>query len=491
MPEPSDSRASIPDSLDRSAFSGMAWSGAAKWSTQIFTWIGTVAVARILTPADYGLLTMATVFMSVLYMLSEFGIGTAVVNLREISSEKLHRLNALCALLGLAATLATALFAIPLGLFFKAPDLPPVLLVLGLVFVISSFQVVPTALLRRELKFRSLAAIDVTRGLLVPIVTFAGALLGLRYWALVLGSIASSLITTLLTLQRKRVPFAWPRPEGLRNVLHYSRHILIGRLAWVIYQDGDFAVAGRRLSQAAVGDYSLAFTLATSPIGKITDVLSNVAPSLFSALQGDRTALKRYFLNLSEVLCLVTFPMSLGFALVAADLVPFVLGAKWSGVATPLVLLSVYAGARSVTTLYSHVFDATRETRFGMWLSIAGAIFLLAGFIVGSFWGTVGIAAAWMVIHPMLSAVSFSRVSRVLTITPGEYFKALRLGFDGTVAMAIVVLGFERLIASDWPLAARLACSIIVGATTYVSVTWALHRTRLLQIRDWVNRVRG
>ena len=441
-------------------------------------------------PSDYGLMVMASVFLSIVMTLSEFGVGSAVVTLRELTSEKLRQLNSLSLLLGLAGTLVTAVMAYPLGLFFRAPELPPVVLAVGFTFLISSLETVPAALLRRELRFRTLALIDVTRGLLVPAVTLGGALLGLRYWALVLGSLVAAGITASCTVYCRRVAFARPRLEGLREVLDFSRDVIISRLAYVVYQDGDFAVAGRRLGQAAVGDYSLAWTLATSPIEKVTMLLSDVTPSLFSAVQNDRPALRRYFLNLSEILCLATFPASVGIALVSHDLVAVVLGVKWLGAATPLALLALYAGARSVTSLYGHLYIATRETQFMMWTSIAGAVLLLSGFIAGSIWGTAGIAAAWLVIHPALSAYSFTRVRRVLDLTAADYLQALRLGLDGAAVMALVLLPFQAFVAPGWSPSVRLVASILLGAITYGLTTFILHRRRLREIIAWLKRVR-
>lgn len=478
-------------SLDRSMLAGVAWVSAAKWSAQLIGWASTILVARILTPADYGLLTMASVFFGIVYILSEFGVGTAVITLRELPDSELRQLNAFSLLLGLGGTLLTAAMAYPLGVFFRAGELPPVVVVLGLTFLISSFQTVPLALMRRELRFRTLAIIDVTRGLLVPAVTLAGAVVGLRYWALALGSVVGALITTGLALYFRPLPFSWPRLQGLRPALNFSRDILVGRLAWIVFQDGDFAVAGRRLGQAAVGDYSLAWTLATSPIEKVTMVLSDVTPSLFSAVQHDRPALKRYFLNISEVLCLATFPASVGMALVSTDLVSVVLGPKWVGATLPLAILALYAGARSVTILYAHLFNATRETRFGMWIAVVGAVVLLAGFIVGSHWGPAGIAAAWLILHPLLSAVALRRAQRILQMRWAEYLQALRLGLDGTLIMALILLGFQSFVAESWPAGVRLAGSIALGASSYIVATWMLHRERLMHILAWIRRVRS
>ena len=478
------------DRLDRSALSGAAWSAVAKWCSQLVAWGGTIVVARILTPADYGLLSMAGVFLALVLALSEFGIGTSVLTLRELRPEQLRQLNAFALLLGVAGTLLTLLAAFPLGLFFRAPNLPPVLAVVGLTFTISSLQTVPVALLRRALRFRTLAMIELARGLIVPVVTLVGALLGLRYWALALGSVVGALVTTTLTLTRQREGFAWPRTSSLHVVLRFSRDLLVGRLAWITYQNGDFAVAGRRLGEAALGSYTLAWTLANTPIEKVAGMLSDVAPSLFSAVQHDRAALRRYFLNLTELLCLAILPASVGLALVSSDAVSVLLGPKWEGTAAPLALLALYAGARSMSNLYSHVFNATRETRYAMWMSVLLAGLLVPGFIVGSRFGTVGLATAWLVLHPMFSVLVFRRLRRVLDLRVAEYVQSLRLGVDGTGLMVAIVLGFQWFLAQTWPAGIRLAVSILLGATTFTLATWMLHRSRLRQIIGWLRRIR-
>lgn len=469
----------------------MAWVGAVKWSAQIVSWGSTVLVARILVPEDYGLLTMAATFMGVVAMLSEFGVGSAIVTLRELSDDTLGQLNTFALILGLSGTAVTALMAYPLGLFFRAPELPWILVVVGTTFSLNALQVVPLALYRRELNFRTIAMIDLARLLITPVITLVGAILGLRYWALALGTVIGTLITTVITLYRRPQPFTWPTRAGLAPIMTFSRHILIGRLAWIVYQDGDFTVAGRRLGKYAAGVYGLAWTLASSPIEKITALLQEVTPSLFSKVQDDRPALKRYFLNLSEILCVATFPASVGLALVSSDLVDVVLGPKWHAAAAPLALLALYAGARSVTSLYGALFVATRETRFSMWTSVALAITLIIGFVVGSNWGPAGIAAAWLVIHPSFSAFSFTKVRKVLTLTASEYLRALRLGLDGAAVMGAGVLLFQHYVSQDWESWVRLPVEIILGGGIFAGTTFLIHGKRLREIMSWLKRVRG
>src|SRR3989449_10476258 len=121
-------------------------------------------------PPRSTLFPYTTLFRSIM-VVSEFGIGSAVIPLRELSDAQLSQLNTTSLFLGAAGFLATAVAADPLARFFRAPLLPPVLIATAAGFIVASFGVVPAALLQRQLRFRSLALIDLVRGTLIPAAT--------------------------------------------------------------------------------------------------------------------------------------------------------------------------------------------------------------------------------------------------------------------------------------------------------------------------------
>src|SRR2546430_11858526 len=112
---------------------------------------------------------MAAIYLGLITLLSEFGLGTAVLAVRELSVEQLNQLNGLAVLLGLASLLASCIVAIPLGRFFHAPQLPLVVVAMSTTFVITSFKTVPLALLQRDLRFKTLAFIDLSQALVLAI----------------------------------------------------------------------------------------------------------------------------------------------------------------------------------------------------------------------------------------------------------------------------------------------------------------------------------
>ena len=183
----------------------VAWTAATKWVAQALSWASWLIVARLLTPEDYGLVGMATIYLGLITLVSEFGLGTAVLAIRELSDEQIRQLHGLAALLGVAGLLASCALAIPLGRFFRAPDLPLVVVMMSATFVIASLRTVPLALLQRELRFKALAWIDLGQTLVLTVSMVGFAAAGFRYWTLVCGAVLGALVSTGAVLRLRRV----------------------------------------------------------------------------------------------------------------------------------------------------------------------------------------------------------------------------------------------------------------------------------------------
>src|SRR3989454_11636004 len=149
--------------LDRSLVQGIAWTSGAKWAGQLLGWASTLIVARLLTPADYGLVGMASIYLGLITLVSEFGLGSTVITLRDLSEHQVAQLNGLSVLFGVASFAASCAAAVPLGRFFHAPQLPAVVVVMSTAFVVTAFKTVPFSLLQRELRFRALAIVETGR----------------------------------------------------------------------------------------------------------------------------------------------------------------------------------------------------------------------------------------------------------------------------------------------------------------------------------------
>ena len=138
-------------------------------------------------------------------------------------------------------------------------------------------------------------------------------------------------------------------------------------------------------------------------------------------------------------MALLVFPATIGMALVAPEFVPLVLGSKWNGVIAPLELLALHALIRSNVVLLPPLLNVIGEERLVMWNNVMAMIVLPISFYIGSHWGTVGIAAGWVAIYPLVQIPLFSRIFRRINLPLSEYLGSLWPAVSSCLVMAISI----------------------------------------------------
>jgi PST family polysaccharide transporter len=422
---------------------------------------------------------MAALYLNLALYVSQAGIGDAVITFRELTRRQIAQLNTLAVIAGILAVALSCGLSKPIARFFSAPPLTNVLLASSLIFILMSFQIVPRALLQKELRFKLIAGIETARTILQILAIIVFALLKFRYWSLVIGYLVSAMSVSVLTLCWKRHEFALPKLDQIRRELKFSRQILLSRIAWYTYENADFGVAGRVLGEVPLGNYTVAWNISSAPLEKIANMVTGVTPAYFSAVQADKSELRRYLLRLTEILSFVTVPASIGLALVADYAVPALLGPKWTGVIAPLRLLGLFVATRSLSTFLPNLLTAVGDSAFVMWTMAGSAIAMPIAFLIGSHWGTVGIAAAWLVAYPVIIAPVYRRTFQKTGTTPMEYLRILLPSINASLAMAVVLAGVRRIIPPQTHALWGLLLLTAVGAATYCAVLFIFYRPRV------------
>jgi PST family polysaccharide transporter len=434
---------------------------------------------------------MATVFLGVVTIVSEFGLEITIVTLRDLNDRLLSQLNSVAIGLGFTGFLACCLAAYPLGWFFRSEALPGIVMLLGLTFPISAFRIVPQALLQKELRFKKVAVLEAMNVVVLSATMVVLARAGFRYWTLVIGAILSAIVTTAVTVASRPQSFQWPNRTELGAALTFTRYQLGGNLLWYWYSNADLVIAGRLLGAADLGVYSMAASTANAISSKIATLLTRVTAAYFATLQDQPAALKRYLLRLTELLSIVVFPALIGTALLADDLVLLVLGPKWLGAVGPVRVLAVAAAINSVSPLLSRVLTVRGQNRYLLWLAAGLSIVLPFGFAVGSRWGPIGIAAVWIILFPVLRIPVFLRVAASIGVSTREYLRAFWPAVSASIAMAVVVLACRSGLLPELPLLARLALEVAAGASIYSLVILTWHRPRVQILLDLVKAWRS
>jgi O-antigen/teichoic acid export membrane protein len=268
--------------------------------------------------------------------------------------------------------------------------------------------------------------------------------------------------------------------ESLRPALRLGWHLLVSGIAWYAYSNADFTVVGRVLGTSALGAYTLAWTIASVPVDRISSLVGRVTPAFFSAVQTDPTSLRRYLSLLTEGLAFVTLPLCLGLFLTAHDFVTAFLGPQWTAVTVPLQLLALYAALRSVALFAPQVLVSTGRSKRSMMFSVLALIVLPPVFYFGTRWGTAGVAMGWVTVYPVLVLASFVRYAlRAIEMRWSTYLASLVPAATAAAAMMVAVWLTRAATPLAWGVRPRFAIEVAAGVIAYCGLAWGAHRGRI------------
>ncbi|HLJ74294.1 MAG TPA: lipopolysaccharide biosynthesis protein, partial [Thermoanaerobaculia bacterium] len=404
----------------------MFWS---RGGVQSLAFLATLFVARLLSPGDYGLMAIASIWIGAIELLAEMGLGAAVVQFRDLNEDELNAcfwvtMTIACAGYGTLFVAAPAIRE-----WFSAPAmLVPVLRAAGLTLPITAFRVVPDGLLRKELKLDKISQAEIAGSLATMPVTVGLAATGAGVWALVGGALTLPVVQTAVTFvfARWRPAFRVNSPR-FSAIVHYSIASLGTRIGWSLLGQTDELVLGKVGGHIVLGFYSMAMRLALLPVSKITVVANQLVVPIMAELQSDVRRMRNSFLRGLRMVACLTVPLCVGTALVAPDLIPTMLTAKWTPIVPILQILAAFALARSIGALLPPVYYARyRVTSLLRWTT-GQLIVMPIVFLIGAWrWGAYGVAAGWALVYPVVMALMMREVIHELEITWKEIWDQVR-----------------------------------------------------------------
>ena len=463
--------------MDRSFAKGVAWSALSRLSAQALTWIVTIAVAHILTKSDYGLVASVMIVIGMLRMVTEFGLGSAIVAHGKLTDSQVAQLGGFALILGLAAFVLTCGMALVAGSLIQSSHARSILPVLGLSAALATLNSLPTALLQRRLEFRALSNLEAIRAILASVLVLGLALAGFGFWSLVLNDLVASVVFTALLYWRTRYTLAMPTIEGIRPAFRLSSEVVISRVAFYFYANADLAAVSLRGGTVAAGEYSMAWTLTSLPNEKINSILLSVAPGVFARVRDNDAELSRYFLLLIEMFALFLFPATIGLALVAPEFVSVILGEKWTPIIPIIRVLSLFLAVRCLIPTATTLLISRLRSRAVMNFALGCLAVLPAGFYFAARWGGVAVAWVWVVLYPLIAYAIFKTTCDEINLPMRRLFGVLLKPLTSVVVMSAAVM-LVRSAIGDWLPVVRLVVLSLVGALSFAGSVLFLMRER-------------
>lgn len=455
----------------------------------------TMILARLLSPADFGLIAMVAAVTGLAALFKDLGLSAAIIQRPQITSAEVSNLFWVNVAVSLALVAVTAALGPVLVWFYGESKLLAITLVLALSYLPGGLVVQPQALLRRQMRFGVLAGVELSAQLAGVAAGVAAAWWGAGYWALLIMQLTVGVWYLVGAWFACGWWPAWPVAQtNIRPLLAFGGYLTGANLLAFVNTHLDQILIGRFFGSHAVGNYSRAFALLLLPLQQLAGPLTTVTIPSLSRLATEPVRYRRAFLRMFELICLVSLPVVAIMMATADWLILVALGPQWTAATRIFAVLGLLAFAQVFSNAALWIFITQGQTkRLWQW-SVGNTALVLLGLAAGLPWGVMGVASTYALSGILIRTPLFLwAAGRAGPVTTGDFYRV-----GGPYFLLAVAVGAAlRAIRWWWtgpehPLAG-LALFGALGAGLYLLLLASLPsgREALRSVRDVIRMVRG
>ena len=474
-------------SFSSRVLAGLGWTAGSRFASQLLSWTVTIMVMRILNPADYGLLAMATALIAILSMFSDLGLSHAAISSPEVDVPTLRLVFGLA--LAVNGVLYAVLFiAAPfIASFYGEPRLTLIIRIVGLQFLVEAFAVIPNVMLQRALEFKWRSLIGLITAIVSALTTLGLALNGFGVWSLVLGSIAGTVLSMIcLNFLRPFLHLPSFVLKGSRKLFTFGGYVVVARVLGTLYMQADTAIGARVLGPAQIGLYSVGMQLASLPMQRIAGILNSVAFPAFAQIQHQPEVVAHYLQRGLKLLSMFSFAVFWGMAAVAPEIVGVILGPKWGDATLPLQLLALVMPLRMLWQVMPPILLGLGHAKLVAQNHIVAFICMTGAFFLGAQFGIIGLSLAWIIMFPVVFLLNFRTWLPILHMTARSLFGTMTMPLLASGGMVAAVSAARAGTGLTGPISLLLL--ICVGAASYITLIWLLDREAVNNVRSLLKR---
>ncbi len=473
----------IGERLATRTIKGVMWAYTVFFGGRLATLVTTTILARILVPADFGVIGFALLFLNFIDATQDFGIKTALIYNDEKQRETADTAFWMNAVIGLLQYGVAFLLA-PLALHF-IDDARIVLMmrIMALVFIINALGNTHDALLQKQLKHRRRYLPSLYSAFIKGIVSVILALAGAGVWSLVVGHVVGAVVRTIA----KWLLIDWnPRfrffPKRARMLWNYGAYILAFNVLGIALDQADQLMIGTLLGEIQLGYYSIAARIPEMVIANFSLILTAVLFPAYSRLKNDARALSEGVLVTTKYTAFITIPAGFGLAAVAPELMQVFFGDQW-GAAVPLLRVLAFLGM--VTTLPWSVGDAFKaigrpDLTTKLLLVEAVYSFPLIWYFAHTTREAVWASSANLIAVSITMVLRLALATRYLPIKAWTFISIFQAPFIASLAMFGTVMAWRNLV-STLPMLIILITSVLLGGIVYAALMFLMERKDILE----------
>lgn len=412
--------------------------------------VGTIVLARLLSPAAYGIVGMVTVVTGFLAVFADMGLSQATIQRKEIAQREISALFWINVCVGLSLSVLTLLLAPAMASIYHEPKLTAVTFSLAPVFLIGSIGAQHGALLRRQMRFSAVVMCDLVGGVVGVAAAIVMAYSGAGYWAIVVQYLLVALIAAGMKLA---LSGWWPgKPvfnECVRSMTRFGAHLVAFDGFNYFARNADNFLIGWRWGAWDLGLYSKAYGLMMLPLRQINAPMGAVAIPMLSRLQDQPERYRSAYRSAADVLCLLTIP-GIAYLIMTSDwVIRAALGPQWHQAEVIFRYLGLAAILQPLANTTGWLFVSQARTReYANWGYFSGVLATLS-FAIGLPWGAVGVAKAYAVACLAVSSpILFHFIGRKGPVSTRKLYSILVMPLMASLCIAAGLGAFRAIFRS-------------------------------------------
>jgi lipopolysaccharide exporter len=467
------------DSVNKQIAKGAAWMVGFKMIDNALGLVSTLVLARMLAPADFGLVSMSMVLMAAMAMLMSFSFDIQLIQNPDAGREHFDTAWTFNVLFASGCGILMVLLAPATAAFYREPRLEAIVYVMAANFVLQGFSNIGTVKFRREMRFDREFKFLLSKRMSSLLVTIPLAIYLRNYWALVIGQLAGAILSLVMSFvvssYRPRFSLA-----AKAEMFHGSKWLMINNFIQFLQNRAPSFFLARMLGAQSVGTYGIAAEISMLPSNEMVAPINRAAFPGYAKAANDLDKLRDSFLKVISSIALIALPAGIGIVSIAELLVPAALGWKWLGAVPIIQILAIYGIIKALQTNISYVYLVLGMTkRITMIMSIQVLIQTTALVPAIHYYGVQG--AAWSYLGTSILMIPLNQylVAECLSLSATRFFRELMRPLIASLAMLATVVAVKSQLVLrhetlDYVLA-LLLCSA-TGAVVYVMAMYALWR---------------
>ncbi len=385
-------------STKQQLLSGVFYTAVAKYSGVIISIVVVGVLSRLISPDDFGVMSIATVIIAFFNLFTDMGISPAIVQHKELTEDNLSDIFSFTVWMGIVLAALFFVASWPIAAFYHSDVLRTLCQILSVNLFFASITIVPGALFYKNKEFKYIALrsfiIQVSTGTL----SIVAALLGAGLYALLITPILSSILMFGISVQRypqrMRLTSGW---ASLSKIFSYSAYQFMFNFINYFSRNLDKLLLGKYMSMSDLGYYDKSYRLMMLPLQNITQVITPVMHPIFSDFQNDLQRLATSYERIVRLLAFIGIPLSVVLFFTAEEITLIICGDLWMPSIPVFRVLALSVGVQIILSSSGSIFQAAGDTRSLFVCGVFSSVLNVAGMLVGVFYFGTLTALAWCI----------------------------------------------------------------------------------------------